>query len=293
MIDFNRSDFDILNKAAPSGRINEALDFELYWFHAIAKCDAAFFQTRKMHKHKFFELHFILGGSITYLSAEGKISLQSGEYVLFAPGQSHKIDTYTQSLIKCSAAFTVGEKEELYDALVHNSSAVYSITENANAAISYISKLSEKQTPYYGIVIKNRLFEIIHEIAGDLTQKKRREAKPSDGNDMRVFKAKQFIKDNPHVFLGCEDMAAYCDLSVKQLNRLFIKCEGVTLLGYLHSSKLEQAKSRLTESDSTLREISDDLGFSSVYYFSRFFLKHTGVTPGEYRRLSLDKSESI
>ena len=110
MIDFNRSDFDILNKAAPSGRINEALDFELYWFHAIAKCDAAFFQTRKMHKHKFFELHFILGGSITYLSAEGKISLQSGEYVLFAPGQSHKIDTYTQSLIKCSAAFTVGEK---------------------------------------------------------------------------------------------------------------------------------------------------------------------------------------
>lgn len=285
MKEFSRSDFDILNRAAPSGRINPLLDIEIYWFHAIAKCDAAFFQSRKMHRHKFFELHFILGGSITYKLVDGEICLKNGEYVLFAPEQSHRIEAYSPSLIKCSVAFTVGRGEELYEALLRRCGAAYTVSEAEEQGIRFISSLSEKQTPYYGIIAKNRLFEIIHGIADELGRKKHREPQVRliGGSDPRIFKAKQFIKDNPHVFLACEDMAAYCDLSVKQLNRLFLKHEGMTLLKYLHTEKIEQAKRRLTETDSPLRELSDDLGFSSVYYFSRFFLKHTGVTPGEYR----------
>lgn len=285
-MEFSRSDFDTLNKLAPSGRINGSIDMEIYWFHAIAKTDAAFFQSRKMHRHKFFELHFILGGSITYKTTDGEIALKSGEYVLFAPCQRHKIESYSQSLLKCSAAFTVGEGEELYEGLLQKCSVPLEITEECENGIRFISGLSEKQTPYCGIIMKNRLFEIIHGIAGEMGQKKRKDTytKLSGGNDMRIFKVKQLIKDNPHVFLGCDDMAEYCNLSVKQLNRLVLRHEGKTLLAYLHDEKLDQAKARLRESDSTLREISEDLGFSSVYYFCRFFQRMENMTPGEYRR---------
>lgn len=289
---FTKNEFDIVNKAKPSGTVNEAVDVEIYWFHAIDKSDATFFQSRKMHRHKFFELHFILDGNITYGTQNGKVALKSGEYVLFAPEQSHVIENYSTEMIKCSAAFTVGKEEELYDALIRKCGNAYKISELTEQGIRFVSGISEKQTPYYGLIVKNRLFEIIHDIAGDINRKKNKDTAVGfiDGCDIRIFKAKQFIKDNPHVFLACEDMAAYCDLSVKQLNRLFLKYEKISLLAYIHKEKIAMSKQLLAESDATIREISDDLGFSSVYYFSRFFIKHVNLTPGKYRD-ALDKSK--
>ena len=285
-MEFSRSDFDTLNKLAPSGKINECTDIEIYWFHAISKNDAAFFQSRNMHRHKFFELHFILGGEITYAGGNGEMRLKSGEYVMFAPDEGHKIESYSGALLKCSVAFTVGKGEALYDVLTAKCGTVYKLNGAMEEGIRFISLLSEAQTPYYGTLVKNRLFEILHSIAGDMIPKKHREPQERfiDGTDARIFKAKQFVKDNPHVFLGCDDMAAYCGLSVKQLNRLFMKYEGVSLLGYLHNSKTEDAKALLLSGDMPLRELSDNLGFSSVYYFCRFFQRMENMTPGEYRK---------
>ena len=285
-MEFLRSDFDTLNRLVPSGRINDGVDMEIYWFHAITKNDAGFFQSRKMHRHKFFELHFILGGEITYVSGIGETRLVSGEYIIFAPDEVHKIESYSGSLLKCSVAFTVGESEELYEALHVKCGTVFKLSGAVEEGIRFITSLSEAQTPYYCTLVKNRLFEILHGIAGGSIPKKHRETPDGsiNGMDARIFKAKQFVKDNPHVFLGCEDMAAYCGLSAKQLNRLFLKHEGISLSGYLHNSKLEAAKVLLIAGDMPLRELSEDLGFSSVYYFCRFFQRMENMTPGEYRR---------
>ena len=114
-------------------------------------------------------------------------------------------------------------------------------------------------------------------------QKKKKRSVYADSYDMRLVKAKQFIEDNIHLFLSCEDIAAYCYLSVKQLNRIFLKNEGVTLLGYLHAKKTEEAKRLLVDKAYSIKQTSVSLGFSSVYYFTRFFTKHTGMTPGEYK----------
>ncbi len=285
-MEFSRSDFETLNKLAPSGRINGSIDMEIYWFHAIAKKDAAFFQSRKMHRHQFFELHFILGGEITYVGANGVMHLKKGEYLLIAPDEGHKIESCSGSLLKCSVAFTVGSEEELYGALISKCGSVYKLCGDLEEGIRFITSLSEAQTPYYGMLVKNRLFELIHIIAGNVIPKKHRELQDRyiSGMDARIFKVKQFVKDNPHVFFGCEELAAYCGLSVKQLNRLFLKHEGTSLLKYLHTSKSDAAKKLLLSGDMPLRELSEDLGFSNVYYFCRFFRRLENMTPGEFRK---------
>ena len=85
-------------------------------------------------------------------------------------------------------------------------------------------------------------------------------------------------------FLCCEDVAGYCYLSVKQLNRIFLKYERITLLTYIHREKLRAAETMLKEGERSVQEISEILGFSSVYYFSAFFTKHIGLTPRQYRK---------
>ena len=46
----------------------------------------------------------------------------------------------------------------------------------------------------------------------------------------------------------------------------------------------------LIDEERPIKEISSALGFANEYYFSRFFRKHTGVPPGQYR--TTHKSET-
>ena len=52
---------------------------------------------------------------------------------------------------------------------------------------------------------------------------------------------------------------------------------------YINDKKLTAAKQRIKESDLTLTEISDELGFLSIHYFTRFFKAKTGMSPKAYR----------
>ncbi len=281
-----RSDFDELKRTMPSGKISDTVGFNLYWINIIDKSDVAFSQTIKRHHHNFFEIHFVLNGRMIYGVGESSVDLNKGDCLVLAPGQSHIISYYTSDLVKCSISFTLGTEEPLYDALILKSGHLCKIEDTLYDSLRFVCGKMKNDTVYYDIIVKNRIFEIVHEIAGKTESKKPKSSKNnlSDEVDRRLFKAKQFIDDNPHVFLGCEDLAAYCSISSKQLNRIFLKQEGMSLLEYIHKNKADEAEKLLLRDEYSIREVSENLGFSSVYYFTRFFAKHKGVTPGEYRK---------
>ena len=102
-------------------------------------------------------------------------------------------------------------------------------------------------------------------------------------SDPRVYRAKKYIEDNPHIFFGCEEVAAFCRISAKQLGRLFRASEGVSLLEYIHARKLEEAKALLSDKELSERQIAQMLGFSGAEYFSRFFTRLEGRLPSQYR----------
>ena len=276
-------DIEALKRTAASGCIGDIESAELYWFHAIAAKDAAFYQSDKAHRHTFFELHFILDGAITYVSEGEQIPLVRGEWLMFAPGQVHSISSYTSSLVKCSVAFTIPENQPIYAALISKCGEKTNICTDIEDCLHFIASIGESKSPYTNTLIKNRVFELIHSVADVMTVSSKDVAATVDGTDVRVFKVKQFVRDNPNVFFNCGYLASYCGISEKQLGRLFLRYEGMSLLSFLHSEKISFAKRILSQTDMTLSEISDDLGFSNVYYFSRFFKSHTGLTPGEFR----------
>ena len=45
----------------------------------------------------------------------------------------------------------------------------------------------------------------------------------------------------------------------------------------------------MNESELSLKEISERLNFANEYYFNTFFKKYSGMTPGEYRKMSTAK----
>jgi AraC-like DNA-binding protein len=156
------------------------------------------------------------------------------------------------------------------------------MTDDAKCSLDFILRRSKNKTLCSELLIKNRLCEIIYTVAETAAVK----IPPSTAAyDTRIIKAKKYIEDNPHIFLTCDEVARYCNLSAKQLGRLFLQYENVSLLAFIHGQKIEDAKKLIRETDELFETISEKLGFSSVNYFGKFFTKHTGITPGDFRKI--------
>lgn len=72
-------------------------------------------------------------------------------------------------------------------------------------------------------------------------------------------------------------------LSHAALSRNFKRDTGMTLTAYLAAKAVDRAREELLLTDKKVREIAAGLGLGDEFYFSRFFKKHTKLSPAEYR----------
>lgn len=79
-------------------------------------------------------------------------------------------------------------------------------------------------------------------------------------------------------------LADQVHLSVNYLRNIFKENTGDSLSAYITQKKLALICDLLLNTDMPLSEISDKLGFSTKNYFFTFVKKHTGMTPGDYRK---------
>jgi AraC family transcriptional regulator len=78
------------------------------------------------------------------------------------------------------------------------------------------------------------------------------------------------------------ELAALCNLSVRQLTRGFRASRSCSIGEYVTSSRIARAK-RLLANDASVKSIAYSLGFTSSSAFCFAFRRATGMTPGEFR----------
>ncbi len=59
---------------------------------------------------------------------------------------------------------------------------------------------------------------------------------------------------------------------------------GTTVLSYIQKLKIDAAKVLIREQKLSVTEISENLGFGSIHYFSKLFKQYTGLSPKEYAK---------
>jgi len=75
-------------------------------------------------------------------------------------------------------------------------------------------------------------------------------------------------------------------LSANYFGDLIKKETGTTALDYIQSKLIDEAKIRIFDTDKTINDVANDLGFKYQQHFTRLFKQKTGVTPNEYRNLN-------
>lgn len=102
----------------------------------------------------------------------------------------------------------------------------------------------------------------------------------------KISPAVQYIKNNFHnCELTSEMIAKNSGISHPHLCRLFSSTYGMTPHDYLVQTRIEQAKSLLSEQKNLpISRIAAATGFNSVSYFTKVFKAKTGLTPAGFRR---------
>lgn len=99
-----------------------------------------------------------------------------------------------------------------------------------------------------------------------------------------IYKAIEYIRQNYSKKITLEDVAGHVYLSPSYFSKIFKNEVDVSFSNYLNRLRVENSKRLLLNSDLSLSEVSEMLGFEDQSYFSKVFKKSTGVTPSKYRQ---------
>ncbi|MBE6941003.1 MAG: AraC family transcriptional regulator [Ruminococcaceae bacterium] len=101
----------------------------------------------------------------------------------------------------------------------------------------------------------------------------------AEGNIQSVH---QYITENYRTKITLANLCFLFGMNKTTLCRDFKATYDTTILDYINTLRIREAKSCLRQGKLSITEISDILGFSSVHYFCRLFKQQTGRSPTQY-----------
>lgn len=263
--------------------------FRIFVVMAITEENSEFLN-RRSHKHNFFEIHFVTDGYLGYDFGDKEVTVNSGEMLVVSPGNAHRVSNIPDSFCKITVGIEAKPGSAAEKSLFNLSDKVTAQGEGISKAIEYFMSVAQEKNDNKNkaMLVHLAICAVIYRIIGkngiDCS-----ESTTDTRHDDRVLSAKKYIDDNPDIFFTCAEVASYCQISAKQLGRLFRNYEGMGLLEYIHKVKTEQAKNLLLHTDDSQVKIAKDLGFLDAQYFGKFFQRITGITPAAFRAENSDK----
>jgi len=103
--------------------------------------------------------------------------------------------------------------------------------------------------------------------------------------DERITRMLTYINENidkPEL-LKVDNLADVFMMSSTYVSEFFKKLVKIPLKEYIIKAKLKLVEIRLLNSDFTLTQIADDLGFTDVSHLSKTFKRYTGISIREFK----------
>ena len=245
---------------------------------------------QNIHIHNSCEVLFCLSGGENFLINDRVYSVEDGDLFVINQFEAHKITSspekkFRRYIMQVHPEFLYSHstaETNLSGCFYTRGSGVFNkinlTREEREEFIGYMNKLDEKISFGDDIKKTNIAVEVLILINAAFS------SHTSVGNQTGVNTIKtaiDFINANFSEPLSLEKIAKNSYVSVNQLCRLFNKYCGTTVVKYITSRRITEAKKMLA-SGKSVTDTAILCGFEDYANFIRVFKKYVGVTPGKY-----------
>jgi len=239
------------------------------------------------HFHDCHQIIFIAKGEVDFCVNNNRLHATAGNIAIFSRYENHSVlgcsDEYERFVLRIDPN-VVNRKSSVYSLLTDRPVGfcnVINVSSNMDEIVDIFNHiLSEhkkaiKLADEMELLLVKQLLIIIYRctpINFDNTY---------DG--VVVAMKRQFENEYQKPFTLAM-LAKQHNLSISSLSHRFQAATGVSVIEYLQSCRMANAKQMLAETDSSIGQIVEKCGFSDNSNFSRTFKKLTGLSPSDFRK---------
>lgn len=229
--------------------------------------------------HKRMRVNLIYGKS-TYIVEDGMGDTYTGECkeqesdicsTCVKTGDEDTVKKYIEKMLNvmCEKSITQDELERKMKGIFH--------TIIRTEAFSDITIEQEVQLAICTSENYDELLDALSEIVHLIMRKEEK-----SGNKL-VDVVRKYLEENYKEKITTKDLSRQFGLVPSYLSMIFRQAQGISPSDYLNNIRIKKAKQFLEETELSVKEIAERIGFADQLYFSKVFKKETGETPSAFR----------
>lgn len=238
------------------------------------------------HTHKYTELFYIVSGKGQFLIQDQVFPVDVNNLVIINPNVSHTEDSLNAQPLE----YIVLGIDGVELATSTNSNGQFCILDHfesveiASCLRNILREMELKNTGYEDICQAYMEILIIR-LMRNTSLAVQTEPSATAGN-RQCAAVKRYIDRHFKEPLTLEQLSEEAHMNKYYLSHAFKREYGVSPINYMISRRIDESKFLLAETDLSMSQIAQILGFSSLSYFSQAFRKANGASPMEYRQSS-------
>lgn len=268
------------------------LVFKLYQFESLRHFD-------HIQRLNYYSIIWIKSGNGTALIDTDKYKYSENRIFCFSPYQPFMLNEETKSIgvvINFHPNFFCIHKhhtEVACDGVLFNNIYQFPFLEihddDANS-LSWIIAEMEKDIQQNSMATNEAILSYLKLFLINCSRIKKKQFPEVQIEDQKedekfiVQKLKDYIETNFKTLHAPKDYADLLHISPNALAKIVKTTYNKTLSSLISERIIIEAKRELYLTNKTVDEIASDLGYEDPFYFSRFFKKHTNISPSIYRK---------
>lgn len=244
-----------------------------------------------MHYHPYYEIYILLSGKRKYLFNNKIVVLNPYDVLIVKPYEVHRaiplenipyeryiinldpsllsqIEKYNKEIKKLFKRGVIRLEGDDFLRIINN--------------IKSIEKDIKNGKKEFACSIRNYLERILVDML--IFDSQYSNSEQIQKNDIRIQEVLDYIIINYKEKITIDICANICSMSKTNFTRVFHKVVGTNLKEYINSVRIQKASDLLLETDLSISEISEKVGFDSASYFSAVFKSKLNITPKEFRK---------
>jgi len=271
-------------------------------YEALSKLAGFFGRNMPAHHHdRFFQVHYVCNGEVRLFLDDRHYHQHGPLFFLTPPGIPHAFTTSTDS-----DGHVLTVRQPLIWPLLETRQRLVPDQQAVPICVSMAELDSDNQVQMQHV--ETQLSELGQEFSSAraaselaciaLTQlifigllrlaPHRLSAQPIRSEAVHIFHRFNILVERHYrQHWSLPQYAEYIGVTVARLNEICQRISGLSSKRLVFERQIQEAKRLLLFSDASANQICYELGFKDPAYFSRFFSRHTGMSPSDYRKHEL------